>query len=140
MGQTALIPAWVVPAAREVADCHWIAHHYAAESGLLATRHSDVLAVLDWVTGDLPDDNVAYQRMHAGGHVGDTIAWLLGMSRIPPVQLPRRNPDGSVVTADQLYAEYMTGKTGLPEQRTEARARATSDAARYRRLAALVPH
>lgn len=131
MGQTVLIPAWVVPASREVADCHWIA----------AAHNPQVRAVMDWATDGDPTESDALALLTASnGAAQNTLAWLLGMSRIPPVQLPRRNPDGSVVTVDQLYAEYMTGKTGLPEQRNEARQRATSDAARYRRLAALVPH
>jgi hypothetical protein len=131
MGQTVLIPAWVAPSARAVADCHWIA----------AAHNPQVRAVMDWVTdGDTTEPNALALLGASHGDAQNTIAWLLGMSRTPPIELPRRNPDHTVVTADQLYAEYMAGKTGLPEQRNEARQRATTDAARYRRLAALVPH
>jgi hypothetical protein len=132
MAQTALIPAWVAPAARAVADCHWIAH---------ATGQTQVVAVMDWVTCDLPDPpDVLAQLAGARGGAYDTLAWLLGMSSRPPITLPRRNPDDTVMTAAQLYDEYMTGLWGEPEQRRDAQLRAVRDAAAYQRLANLVPH
>ena len=137
-----MIPAWVAPAAREVDDCHWIAHACAQEAGP-GSRYAQVLAVLDWVTSELPTRDQAVDMMMASdGAAYATVVWLLGSSpdKPPPVTLPRRNPDGTVMTAEQLTAEYMTGLTGLPEQRREAEHRARADAARYRRLAALVPH
>ena len=132
MGETVLIPpGWVVPAAREVADCHWIA----------AAHNPQVRAVMDWATDGDPTEGDALALLTAStATASNTLAWLLGMSRIPPVELPRRAPDGSVLTEDQLYGEYMAGKTGLPEQKLEARRKAARDAGRYRQLAALVPH
>lgn len=139
MGQTAHIPAWVVPTARAVADCHWIAHACAREAGPVS-RYAQVAAVMDWVTSDQPSRDEAIERMLASsGAAYDTIAWLIGRMD-PPVQIPRRNPDGSVMTAEELAAEYLAGTTGLPEQRRDAEAKARKDAARYQRLAALVPH
>lgn len=136
MGE-ALIPAWVAPAAREVADCHWIAHSVAAEVGR-ASVHGEVCSILDWVTSDLPDETTVLARV-----VDDdtsTLAWLVGMTDIPPIELPRRNPDGTVVTVDQVTDELLAGKTGLPEQRRDAENRAHGQVARWRRLASLVPH
>lgn len=142
MGQTALIPAWVVPTAREVTDCHWLAHAGAEHRGP-TSRHAAVLRVMDWVADKDPDTREAEAALRASRAVDgayDTMAWLLGMGSIPPIQLPRRNLDGTVVTADQLYVEYMAGKCGEPEQRNEARHKATRDASLYRQLANLVPH
>jgi hypothetical protein len=136
MGE-ALIPAWVAPAAREVADCHWIAHTVAGEVGR-ASVHGEVCSILDWVTGDLPDEGTVLDRVVADDT--STLAWLLGMTDVPPIELPRRNPDGTVVTVDQVTAELLDGKTGLPEQRRDAENRANGMVARWRRLASLVPH
>jgi hypothetical protein len=136
MGE-ALIPAWVAPAAREVADCHWIAHQVAAEVGR-ASVHGEVCSVLDWVTSEPPTHATVLDRV-----VDDdtcTLAWLLGMTSIPPIELPRRNPDGTVVTIDQVTAELLAGKTGMPEQRRAAENKARGQVARWRRLASLVPH
>ena len=136
MGQTAVIPAWVVPTARAVADCHWIAHAGSIQSGR-DSQYGLVLETMGWVM-DGATDAQAYERMlaHTGDPVGNTLAWLAGYTTLPPLQLPRRNPDGSVMTANQLYDEYIAGKTGLPEQRLEARNRARKDAALYQQLAA----
>ena len=134
-----MIPAWVAPAAREVDDCHWIAHACAQEAGPLS-RFAKVTAVLDWATSTNPTRDQAVDMMLASeGAAYDTVAWLLGRQP-PPVQVPRRNPDGTVMTAQQLVGEYMAGTSGLPEQRREAEHKARADAARYRRLAAMVPH
>jgi hypothetical protein len=138
MGQMeALIPAWVAPTAREVADCHWIAHSVAAEVGR-ASIHGEVCSILDWVTTDLPEQAAVHARV-----VDDdtsTLAWLLGFTPVPPIELPRRNPDGTVVTVEQVTAELLAGKTGMPEQRRDAETKARRQVARWRRLASLVPH
>lgn len=142
MGQTALIPAWVAPSPREVTDCHWLAHAGAERNGP-ASRHAAVLRVMDWVADKDPDmreAQAALRASHAVPGAYDTLSWLLGMAAVPPIRLVRRNPDGTLVTEDQLYGEYMAGKTGLPEQRAEARAWARTEAARNQRLADLAPH
>lgn len=145
MAETALIPAWVAPTPQAVADCHWIAHVMAKEAGPRSryepgSRYTQVVAVMDWVTtGEPTRDQAVDMMMASDGAAYDTVAWLLGHHEAP-VKLPRRNPDGSVVTETQLYGEYMTGLTGLPEQRRDAEQRARKDAASYRWLAALVPH
>lgn len=137
MGQTALIPAWVAPSPREITDCHWIAHSVAAEVGR-ASVYGEVCAILDWVTTDLPDKDQVRARLGAGA-AGATVAWLLGLAR-QPIDLPRRNPDGSLLTVEQLTAEYMAGKWDGPEERRDADRWARKQAARSRELAALVPH
>lgn len=139
MGQTALIPAWVAPSPRAVTDCHWIAHSVADEVGR-ACRHAEVCAVLDWVTGNLPDEAEARTRLKDVGAAANTVAWLLGITTVPPIDLPRRNPDGTLLTVQQLVAEYMADKWDGPEERSAAERWARDQAARNRRLASLVPH
>jgi hypothetical protein len=137
MAETAQIPAWVAVTPRAVVDCHWIAHQVAAEVGR-ASVHGEVCSILDWVTTDLPDEAAVHARV-----VGDdtsTLAWLLGFTPVPPIELPRRNPDGTVVTVEQVTAELLVGKTGMPEQRIAAENQAHRQVARWRRLASLVPH
>lgn len=138
MGE-ALIPAWVAPAAREIADCHWIAHSVAAEVGR-ASVHGEVCSILDWVTSDLPDEPTVRARLKDSGAAANTVAWLLGLTGIPPIDLPRRNPDGSLVTVQQLVDEYMAGKWDGPEERSAADRWARKQAARSLQLASLVPH
>lgn len=135
--QTAVIPAWVAPAARQVADCHWIAHACAQEVGR-ASRYAEVCTVLEWVTTAQPAECDAQERVV--GDSTDTLAWLLGLTRIPPITLPRRNPDGTLLTEEQFHAEYMADKWDSPEERNAAEAYARRAAARNRRLAALVGH
>jgi hypothetical protein len=137
MGQTALIPAWVAVAPRAVEDCHWIAHVVADEVGR-ASVHGEVCSILDWVTTDLPAEAAVHARV-VGDDTG-TLAWLLGFTPVPPIELPRRNPDGTVVTVEQVTAELFAGKTGMPEHRRDAETKARRQVARWRRLASLVPH
>jgi hypothetical protein len=133
-----VIPAWVRVAPRAVADCHRIAHALRANA-----EFGVVEATVGWVTSSDPTLDDVHAVMDGcvpdayGDTVRNTLAWLAGYTAIPPIRLPRRNPDGSVITPDQLCAEYLAGKTGLPEQRRDARTRAEQDAARYQRLAAL---
>jgi hypothetical protein len=136
--ETAHIPAWAAPAAREVADCLWIARACAAESAP-GSRFEQIAAVADWAATEPARDDAVGLLMASDGAAWDTVAWLLG--RAPaPLRLPRRNPDGTLLTEQQLTDEYLAGTTGLPEQRRDAEQRARKDAASNRRLAALVPH
>jgi hypothetical protein len=130
MPQTAIIPAWAVPAPRQIADCHRIAYRSGA---------SRVAATLDWVTSTYPSSDDAHDAMAAAKDDATytTLAWLLGFGRIPPLRLPRRNADGSTPTVEQLYAENLAKVSGEPEERIAARAQAERDAALYRRLANL---
>jgi hypothetical protein len=140
MGQMeALIPAWVAPTAREVADCHWIAHAVADEVGR-ASVHGEVCSILDWVTGNLPDEAEVRTRLRDAGAAANTVAWLLGITGIPPIALPRRNLDGTLLTHEQLVTEYMADKWDGPEERLAAARWASQQAARNSRLASLVPH
>ena len=139
MGQTALIPAWVAVAPRQVEDCYWISHAVAAERGR-ASLHGEVCATLDWVTDSLPGESDARLRLKDTGPAGRTLAWLLGLTSIPPIELPRRNPDGTLLTVQQWSAEYMADKWDGPEERLAAGRWARKQDARNRRLAWLVPH
>ena len=129
----------MAPSARAVADCRGIAHAGAANTDRRV--YAEVSATLAWVLDDQPTQDQAERQMiaNSGGPIGDTLAWLVGMASIPPLRLPRRNADGSVVTEEQLYEELMRDKTGLPEQRNEARRKARRDAILYANLAALTP-
>jgi hypothetical protein len=138
MADTAQIPAWVVPTPRAVADCHWIAHNVAAEVGR-ASVHGEVCSILDWVTSALPTDTQVRTRLTEGGAAGATVAWLLGYAK-PPIDLPRRNPDGTLLTVAQFVAEFMAGKWNGPEERRDADRWARREAARNQELASLVPH
>jgi len=141
MGVTVAVPAWVQPAPRQVVDCHRIATAFARGDrdrdvydavertlGWVLTAHPDRPAVeREWrelATGD---------TSRTGDAMANTLAWLMGV-RGCPLQLPRRHDDGTLVTAGQLYAEYMRGKD-QPEERREARIAADRDARRYQWLA-----
>jgi hypothetical protein len=141
MGQMeALIPAWVAPTAREVADCHWLAHHEVEQGGPRSAVSGQVVAVLDWAVRDNPSrDDAGAMMRSAEGAAYDTLVWLLG-HRAAPLNLPRRNPDGSLMSEAQLVAEYMADKWDGPEERRAAADYAHHEATRSRRLASLVPH
>jgi len=132
----AVTSTWVVPAARELTDAHWIAHQVAAERGR-ACLHGEVCSILDLVADGI--DRATAGELLLDDDTG-TIAWLVGFVSMPPFELPRRNPDGTVVTVEQVTAELLVGKTGMPEQRIAAEHEAHRKVARWRRLASLVPH
>jgi len=69
--------------------------------------------------------------------VAGVLGWLLGTRR-PPIRTPRRNPDGTVMTAAQLYAEKARGRHCLePEDRAQLRIAADVEADVSRRLAVM---
>lgn len=87
--------------------------------------------------GVAPAKPVTTDREWAQGVV-NTLAWLLGAQRQPPIALPRRLEDGSTPTAEQLYDEAKARALNFgPEERLAARLKAERDAARYRVLADL---
>jgi hypothetical protein len=64
-----------------------------------------------------------------------TLAWLLGRTPNPPIELPRR----PVPTAEQLYEETLAAephRSWLPEERNAARLVAVREAVRLAQLAA----
>ena len=139
----------------QVSDCHRLA--YADAVATRSTRSMAVTATISWVTGlqeapitGQPTEatrDAAYDELLLAEREGadpawrsgvtGALSWLLGLYRTPPMQIPRRLDDGTTPTAEQLYTELMTGKTGLPEQKLAARQQAEKDAARHRRLAQL---
>jgi hypothetical protein len=69
--------------------------------------------------------------------VAGVLGWLLG-TRSAPIRTPRRNRDGTVMTADQLYREKAAAQRILPpEDRARLRTEAEVEAGVYRRLATL---
>jgi len=93
-----------------------------------------------WVAlGVEPRAAVTDDREWANG-VRGALAWLLGQRPEPMLHLPRRLPDGSTPSAEQLYAEMLEARPygyEFPEQRQAAWNEAGTAAARYRGLAAL---
>ena len=157
---TLTVPTWTVPTTPAVIDCHRLAHRAAETGGGWVARGR--AAALDWALGvpgcvspitqqatppagadvvreewiaaaDVltPDEDLT---AWAGG-AADALGWLTGIGD-PPVPLPLRRPDGSLPTADQLYAERVRHWWG-PEQRAAARREASRDATRARTLAEL---
>jgi hypothetical protein len=87
--------------------------------------------------GVAPREPALMSRGWADG-CGLTLGWLLGIHPRPPIELPRRNPDGSVPDVEQLYREAIQARPHTaPEQRNAARSEAVATAGRYRRLAEL---
>jgi hypothetical protein len=68
----AVTSTWVVPAARELTDAHWIAHQVADERGR-ACLHGEVCAILDLVAAGTLDRAAAGERL-LDDETG-TIAW-----------------------------------------------------------------
>jgi len=93
-----------------------------------------------WVAlGVEPRAAATDDREWANG-VNGALGWLLGRRSEPVLHLPRRLPDGSTPSADQLYAEMLGARPygyEFPEQRQTARSEAETAAARYWGLAAL---
>lgn len=139
-----VIPAWVAPDHNAVRDVLNIAP-VVGETNAYAAGVADAA---QWVTGwpDVSYDD-AGQRMsealpdradkHAAG-VADVLAWLMGFGPAP-INLPRRNPDGTLVSAEQLYEQRRAQSVWAwgPEERREQRQTAERDFARSARLAEL---
>lgn len=138
MGATEHTPRWVVPTARELTDCLWIARA-CAEEAPSGERFEQIAAVVEWLSSGPSRDEAGSMMRSADGAAFETIVWLLG-HRKAPLRLPRRNRDGTVMTEAQLYNEYLADKWDGPEERRAAEAFAHREARRSRDLAALVPH
>lgn len=145
------VPTWVRPPARAVLDFHRLARVYAAyrpDDHAAAARFAAVGMVLE--TGMTEDSALAEMNRAvavrsdpragaAAGALADTMAWLVGLLSRAPFAIPRRHPDGRLVTADDLYAEREAAAPAPwePERRDAERAAARKQAARYRALAEL---
>lgn len=136
-----VVPRWVTPSPAQVRDLHAIA---AAIRSELARGCLDAL---DWVTD--PDGPTSEQAQaeaaatskrrdlyHRG--ISDTLAWLCGwLSHPSHLETPRRNPDGTLLTADQIYQEFLDSYGSwkpTPEQRHTARQDADVTAVRWARI------
>ena len=128
-GQPAPLTERTDPVTRRLVETEWV----LAGNVELDTQSG-------WLFDDIPPaDPVTDDRRWAAG-AGVALGWLLGVHPRPPVQIPRRLPDGSTPTAEDLYREIVAGRphaSWLPEQRAQARRRATRAAEEYRRLADL---
>jgi hypothetical protein len=86
---------------------------------------------------------VATDRHYALG-VWEVLHWLTAdplEHRPPPLDVPERNPDGSISTADELSAAAVAAEPwrySLPERRIELRDRSEQCERRSRHLAALI--
>lgn len=138
-----MLPNWVTPAAGQVRDLHTVA---TANQSELAAGCRDAIAWIADPAGPTAEQAQAEtveldKRRREGPYwvgIADTLAWLNGWLSQPPLEVPRRNPDGTVLTGDQLYAElldaYPAGWQPTPEQRHTARQQADVTAARWARL------
>ena len=118
----------------------------AAEAELWAARRvTEPGAVdLEWITGAL---GVRYLRPNpvstswAVG-VAQTLDWVMGPARyaLPPMDLPRRGPDGKLRTVEELYQAARARRSGRwgPAERIEAHRNADLAVTRSRRLARLI--
>lgn len=138
------VPAWVTPARTQVADLHAVAVAQAARSELAR----GCLDALDWIldpTGPSQEqvqaEAAATSKLRDDYHRGisDTLAWLCGWLSTPRLDIPRRNPDGTVVTADQLYQEMLEDHPlpPTPEERRDLQNAAARQAARWAALTEL---
>lgn len=137
-----VVPDWVKPSRTQVQDLHTIAATEAARSELAR----GCLDAVDWVLDpNGPDEEQARAETtalakHRAGYfrgISDTLAWLFGLLPDPAhLEIPRRNPDGSLLTADQIYQEFLDAHswTPTPEQRDTARHEADKTAARWARV------
>lgn len=161
---TAVVPTWVSCDRRQIQDFHKQAYLTAARTR--APRVIGMLAAIDWVVGCEPvapitgqhglvtSEQIALTEMNravearraensatgwAGG-VADALAYFVGLLSSPPLEVPRRNPDGTVVTAEQLYQEFLDSHSRpTPEQRDKAHHDAQVTAIRWERLASATP-
>lgn len=138
----AVLPHWATPAVQQVADLHTLAAHSDTD---LAHGVRDAL---DWVTNPLGPNPQEVQAEAAGlaprrregsywAGIGDTLAWLVGWQPRPPMDLPRRNPDGTVPSVAQVVAEMRAGAplAWEPEQAEQAEQTARRMVARWTALA-----
>jgi len=86
---------------------------------------------------------VAVDRHYALG-VWEVLQWLTAdplEHRLPPLDVPERNPDGSIATAEELSAAAVAAEPwrySLPERRIELRDRSEQRERRSRHLAHLI--
>lgn len=139
-----VVPAWVEPSQIHVQDLHTIASA-GADRSELARGCRDAI---DWVIDpDGPDHEQAQAEAAATGSreglyhrgISDTLAWLCGWLSQPwHLEIPRRNPDGTLLTADQIYeellGEYPRGWVPTPEQRDKAHHEAEVTSIRWARI------
>ncbi|RZT87414.1 hypothetical protein EV383_4337 [Pseudonocardia sediminis] len=136
------IPTWVSPDHQQVRDLLTITKHHRDDytrgvwdgadwaCGWPVSRE----AAGDEMTDALPERNT--DREKAGR--ADVLAWLMGFAAAP-IEIPRRNSDGTVVTAEQLYAEMVDDHPLPPiaEERRDMQDKARRQAARWAALADL---
>lgn len=144
--ELAVVPRWAAPPHDQIRDLHAIA--YARATRDHSRLAGGCLDALDWATdaaGPSRDEAMAEattltRRRREGDYwagIADTLAWLCGFLSRPPLDVPRRNPDGTVVTWQQRYAELDQGARWEPEQAEEAERTARRQAARWQALANL---
>lgn len=176
----AVIPAWVVPAHKQVVELHFLAYRLAeviddAEPG-------GRLAAVEWVVGLAPApvtqrrDAASWEQVRAESWVAlcvaadapaptvadwarlgvtaepaatadvewaygawRTLAWFLGVRSDPPVELPERYADGSLVGGPRYATRPNPASPAWREAEARRRERARADARRHwqhvRRLA-----
>ena len=119
-----------------------------------ALAKAEMWAAVHVNTGDVPLESFCLDLgVHYAPAVATNPVWSLGVEEVlrwltadplerrkPPIPL-RRNPDGSVATAEELYQQTMATqphKNWGPEERRALRHRTKVDAIRSERLAARI--
>lgn len=139
-----VVPAWARPSRIQVQDLHTIAAGQADRSELAR----GCLDAVDWIVDpDGPTSEQAQAEAAATGKhrdsyhrgISDTLAWLCGWLPDPwHLEIPRRNPDGTLLTAEQLYTEALDqnprGWVPTPEERDKAHHEAEVTAIRWARV------
>jgi hypothetical protein len=158
------IPGWVEPTVQQVLDAHRLAYSRAASTGHwrdkgraeglqwgltggqapigseVLPRPPELLEALEALRVSAQATRTSSTEVSREWAVGveQALAWLLAGDGDPGIPLPRRHPDGRVLTEDELYAELNPQPGWAPEQRLQARDTARRRARLYRELAELV--
>lgn len=128
MGETAVIPAWVVQPPAQVADCHRIAHAVATQTGDVPV--SAVAATINWVTGGQesplterpgePTRDVARAEMLAAGGPVPADAWRsLGVEPRQPVTVHAGWCSAVAATLGWLLGVHTRSPIRLPRRNAD---------------------
>jgi len=108
MVEQSTVPPWAVPARHAIDDTRIAAR--------LAQAHEVGMALDLAGTFERADEAIAAAGT-VGARAADTLAWLAGVVRTPPLPIPLRTADGRIPTVDERYQQLLddvTAKRGAP--------------------------